>query len=395
MIQFTNGAGKRRSFRLGKITKRQAEAICKHVEVLNAAKISNLPVEEETARWLAGVDGLLRKKLAAVGLINDRGGISLKPFLGEWLKGRNELVKAKKLDPDSLRIEQGVCDGLQEFFNGDRLVREITEGDAADYRNWLLTSGSKSTKKCGTEIVVLKRKPLAESTTRKHCSIASKIFRYAMKKRMIDSNPFEAVPKANLATTKRASISTDDALKVMEQLPNTEWKLLFALSRWGGLRVGSEVRRLRWCDVLWDEQRILIHSHKTRRYAGHEQRIIPMFPELVSLLEQRFEEAGEGETLVIPFLVGRTDASLRKILLGAIKRAGLAPWPILWHSMRKARQNELERSHPSKAVCYWLGNSRAVADKHYLQVLPEDYARATVAPIVKTTAETVAQLLQK
>ena len=170
----------------------------------------------------------------------------------------------------------------------------------------------------------------------------------------------------------------------MGLLPNTEWKLLFALSRWGGFRVGSEPRRLNWDDVSWQGTTeipyptILIHSKKTKRYKGKETRIIPIFPELLPLLQDRYEQAEEGEELVLPFLVGRTDASLRKTLERAIDRAGLTQWPILWHSMRKARQNELERDHPSHIVAYWMGNSVKTAEKHYLHPDTDDYAKAIV-----------------
>ena len=35
-----------------------------------------------------------------------------------------------------------------------------------DFRNYLLTSGSRSVKRCGPEIVIFDRRPLAEATTR-------------------------------------------------------------------------------------------------------------------------------------------------------------------------------------------------------------------------------------
>jgi hypothetical protein len=36
----------------------------------------------------------------------------------------------------------------------------------------------------------------------------------------------------------------------------------------------------------------------------------------------------------------------------------------------------LEDNFPSHVVCYWMGNSKAVAKKHYLQVTEEHLARA-------------------
>jgi hypothetical protein len=238
----------------------------------------------------------------------------------------------------------------------------------------------------------MQRRPLGEPTVRKHCAVAARILNTAIRKKLIDANPFEDVPTANLGTARHAFIPAADATKVLNELPDTQFKLLFALSRWGGLRVGSEPRRLRWCDILWDEQKMLVHCQKNRRYPVHETRLTPLFPELLPLLEQRFDESAEGDSLVLPFLAGRTDASLRDPLMAAICGAGLTVWPKLWQNLRSTRQTELEDQFPTHVVCAWLGNSRAVAQKHYLQVTDEHYARAA-GSIVKTSAPRAANAL--
>jgi len=179
-----------------------------------------------------------------------------------------------------------------------------------------------------------------------------------------------------MATDKLTYIGEADAFKVLAALPTCQWRLLFALSRWGGLRVGSEVRLLTWSDVNWDQQKITVHSPKTIRHAGHEKRVIPMFPELARLLAERFEEAAEGDTLILPMLAGRSDASLRDTLMRAIKDAGLIVWPRLWHNLRSSRQTDLEDLFKPKVVCTWLGNSEAVSRKHYVQVTEKYYAKA-------------------
>ncbi|MEM9752351.1 MAG: hypothetical protein AAF916_03100 [Planctomycetota bacterium] len=50
-----------------------------------------------------------------------------------------------------------------------------------------------------------------------------------------------------------------------------------------------------------------------------------MFPELVTPFQHAFDAAEEGEALVLPFLAGRTEQSLRKPMARAITRAGLTP----------------------------------------------------------------------
>ena len=68
--------------------------------------------------------------------------------------------------------------------------------------------------------------------------------------------------------------------------------------------------------------------------------------------------------------------NLRTQLLRIIGRAGLKPWPKLWHNLRSSRQTELAETYPIHVVCAWLGNSRAVAQEHYLQVRDTHFAQA-------------------
>ncbi len=60
----------------------------------------------------------------------------------------------------------------------------------------------------------------------------------------------------------------------------------------------------------------------------------------------------------------------------AIRRAGLEPWPKLFHNLRATRETELAADFPLHIVCKWIGNSIQVATRHYLQVRDEDFERA-------------------
>jgi hypothetical protein len=71
------------------------------------------------------------------------------------------------------------------------------------------------------------------------------------------------------------------------------------------------------------------------------------------------------------------DTNLRTQLQKIIKRAGLTPWPKLWQNLRSTRQTELAETYPMHVVCQWIGNSQAVAAKHYLQVTDEHYLQAS------------------
>ncbi len=60
-----------------------------------------------------------------------------------------------------------------------------------------------------------------------------------------------------------------------------------------------------------------------------------------------------------------------------VKRAGLTPWPKLFHNLRASRQTELtQQGFAEHVVCEWLGNSQAVAREHYLRVTEADFEAA-------------------
>ena len=85
-------------------------------------------------------------------------------------------------------------------------------------------------------------------------------------------------------------------------------------------------------------------------------------------------------------------ANLRTQLMRIIKRAGLPPWPKLFHNLRASRETELAAEYPIHVACAWIGNSAAIAAKHYLQVTDADYDRgaggflATAKPGAKSGA---------
>ena len=175
-------------------------------------------------------------------------------------------------------------------------------------------------------------------------------------------------------------MSRELANEVIEACPDSQWKLLFALSRYGGLRCPSEHLGLRWSDIDWENGRIVVRSPKTEHHEGKEHRVMPLFPELRPYLEAVRDEANPG--MDVPFsdpIITRyrdVNANLRTQLLRIIGKAGLNPWPKLFQNLRATRQTELQEQFPTHVVCAWLGNSPRIAEKHYLQVTDQHFAEA-------------------
>ena len=361
----------RRTISLGTRSESRANRAKEFIQDLATARTTGELPEKETKRWLSNQSVKLRKRLAAVGLIDDAASDDSQPMtLGQFLRDYiNCYGPAKK--PATVTTWKQCERLLLEYFLADKPLEAFTAGDTEDFRNYLLT---RSGAKCGAR----KAKPLSEATTRRRCGCAKGFFAYAVAKGIIDRNPFDnpKVPTTSPKGKQKVFVSEDDAHQVMEQLPTAEWRLLFALARWGGMRVPSEPESLRWSDIDFDGLRINFRSPKTEHHDGKDRREIPLFPELLEPLQEVFEKCEPGIDYVLPFLRRVTGTALRKPLKAALKRAHVEPWPKLWNALRASRTTELRDSFPSHVVDAWMGHDDIIATKHYTQVLDTHFDKA-------------------
>ncbi|MGE5296294.1 MAG: tyrosine-type recombinase/integrase, partial [Solirubrobacterales bacterium] len=248
---------------------------------------------------------------------------------------------------------------LVDFFGADKPIASITPYDAEQWRRELTRLG------------------LSEATARKRAGTAKLFFSTAVKRRAITENPFAGLKSAAISNeSRRYFLGRADADKIMEACPDTEWRLIFVLARFAGLRTPSETLALKWTDIL--EDKILVHSSKTERHEGKAVRFVPLFPELREPLKEAFDQAEPGEVYCISRHRKRS-CNLRTQFQRIIERAGLKPWPKLFQNLRSTRETELAESWPLHVVVAWLGNSQLVAAKHYLQVTDEHFRKASQA----------------
>jgi integrase len=353
-ILFVASDGKRKTIRLGKTSLKQAEAFKLKLEALIAGRFS-CSIDSETARWIADLPDDIHNKLSAVGLVTQRASVTsqtLEKFLNEYTQSRSDVKH------NTQTVYGRTVNHLITHFGSDRLLSDITPGQADEWRLYLV--------KCG----------LAQNTTNRTCGIARQFFRAAQRRKLIDENPFSEL-KSSVGSNKAREyfLSRQDAEKVIETCPDTQWRLIFTLARYGGLRTPSEILLLKWADVNWEKHRILVHSPKTEHHPGGESRLIPIFPELYPHLLAAYEEAETGTEYVITSY-RKAGLNLRTQLMRIIAKAGLKPWPKLFQNLRSTRETELTEHWPEHVVCNWLGNTRIVARKHYLQITDEHFEKA-------------------
>ena len=362
-IRFYDGNGKRKQIRLAGINKATAEQIGRHVKVLNAAKTSNdRSLDRQTALWLADVGQTIHDKLAAAGLVEQRVSSNLGDFIAGYIERRSDVEPGTVTNYHQVRLN------LVAFFGYEKPLRDITERDAAEFRTWLETAEGQS-----------------ENTLRRRCGRARQFFTAAIKAKLIEENPFDGMPVSVGGSKDKARFITEaESQKILKACPDLQWRLIFSLCRYGGVRCPSEILALTWENILWDSQRIIVTAPKTKRYAGHETRVIPMFPELAGVLNEAYEMAFdrlEDKSAVVsgPVVTRYSSASqnLRTTFDKIIKRAGLVPWPKPFQNLRATRETELMESYPSHVVVAWIGHSETVARKHYLQVTDANFERAT------------------
>jgi integrase len=352
-ILFVNGSGDRKAVRVGKIGIKAAETIRVRIEALNASIVSNTPMDGETAAWLRGIGDDLHGKLAAVSLVAPRQTARLGKFLETFIDNRKATVK-----PNTITSLNQARQRLIDHFGTERDLRNITPADA---EAWAAVLAEK----------------YATATAGRTIKRAKQFFKAALRDKLVSENPFIDLKASGQANKERqAFIDRESIQRVIEAAPNAEWRLIIALSRYGGLRCPSEHLALRWQDVDWSRDRFLVRSAKTEHHADAGERWVPIFPELRPYLAEAFELADEGEVYVIGGYRS-VHVNMRMQLKRIIKRAGLKPWPRLFHNLRASRQTELTAEYPLHVVCEWIGNSAAVAAEHYLTVRETDFERAT------------------
>lgn len=361
---------RKRAIWLGGYSKRQAETVKNHVEHLLTARAANLPADLHTAQWLGNIGAELRGKLVKADVIeptaDDRGPVTLGPFLEQYISSR------KDVKPEThATYRQGVR-SLVEYFGANRRLNSITGGDAELWRVWQATEGNQRDND---------RTEIADNTVRRRTGLARQFFAHAIKRKLITENPFDGLPATVHGNSKRQRfISAETIYEALRFATCAELRAVIALSRFAGIRVPSEVVTLSWNDVDLEAGRLTIHAPKTEHHENGGVRVCPIFPELRPFLQELSDRVNPGIDcpLSTPVITRWRDSAqnLRTPFLKLLKKAGIEAWPKLFHNLRATRETELLAQFPVKDVCAWIGNTEAVAMKHYAMATADSFQRA-------------------
>lgn len=357
IIQFVAADGKKRpKIRLGKVPMRTAEAVKLKVETLVTSTIIGHAIDDETARWIASLDVTMADKLCRVGLLPKREYATIENFITGYIDSRTDV------EPETRRAWRQVRDRLVTRFGDSMPLKRISKEDAADWRQELINAG------------------LADATVRKYTGYVKHFCSVAVERELLAASPFDKLISGSVGNDERQQlVSREEVQQLIDICPNAEWRLIVVLSRYGGLRCPSEHLRLRWCDIDWEHGLMTVTSPKTKK-KGKPKRLVPIFDEVRPFLEECFDQAEPGAVFVLSKYRSPSGAYIRKRLEVLVERAGLTKWPRITHNLRASRQTELERDNPTHVVCAIMGNTPAVAHRHYLQTNVDDLMKAAGRP---------------
>jgi len=359
--------GQRKTLRLGNIPKKDAVTVAHMIERLLTAKRLGIPLDSQTVGWLARISDDLHDRLARAGLVEPRQRTTLGDLLERYFAARMDVKSATRI-----MWQQAGAD-LLAFFGGDCKIANINRDAAEAFKNYLVN------------------RRLAPSTISRRLQRARQFFTWAVDNGLIDTNPFAKVKHAaGNPLERRRYVTLEEMQRLIDAAPNWVWRTIIALCRFGGLRCPSEVLSLRWEDVDLPGGRMIVTSPKTEHHPGGGRRVVPIFVRLRPYLEEAWDHA-EGHTHVIPENLylkasrgpnGWVNCNLRTQFERIIRRAGLKPWPRLFHNLRASCETDLASEFPIATVCKWIGNTVAIAAKHCVEPLGEHFQRAAgLAPL--------------
>ncbi len=240
---------------------------------------------------------------------------------------------------------------LVDYLGKDMAISELTVGDAKAFRQHLVDNGK------------------SEATVSSRIKIMKAYYNVAVDNEFLTSSPFAKVKSGKQDKNRFVYVPVGDIEVLLENVPCPEWRAMIILWRFGGLRA-QEPLHLTWDCVDWENKRLTVKDVKRR-----QERIIPLWPRVEIALSELFALAVEGQPRIITKY--KAGQKLGTQMVRFIKHASLTIWEKPIQNLRASCQNDLELSGiRMTAICQWIGNSKAVAQNHYLKVTDSDFDNA-------------------
>ena len=340
--------------------KKDAQTFKNKCDALVAAVRLNESLEDSLITWLEKQPEEIRAKLIRAGLLA-AGNKDKKPKqLGEWCE--YYITPEFVSDKETRRKLNNVKRKLIIFFGKTRLLKSISKLDARRFVDALTKSRSDG----GFELSAATTGPRAVGYVRQ-------IFAAAVDDDVIKYDPFKQ-KKISATVGRGRGVFVPRAVrqKIYEVLPDNIWRLRHLLICENGLACPSELNHLRWCDIDWSQQSMIVYKQKTKKH-----RKAGIMPAVLPLLRSVFDSASEGSEFVVPSL---TNTHMARMYNKFIIQADVQPWECLFVSLRKSAVNDAHDwaqlvGIPTHVIDEWFGHTKAVSDKYYKAANENHYSK--------------------
>ena len=319
-LEFSFNGSKRYRLHLGHISGRDAEDVRRRiVEVIEDVRLSRSH-SGSLCDWLNSLSPNFQKVLIKAGLLK-RSKLG-ETRLGNFIKDHEAGSGVK----DSTKLTyKNVYRNLLEHFGPDRTLASIGRPDAIGFKEFL--QGPKA---------AYGKRPLAHATVGRRVIMARQFFTVALNKELIAINPFVGVKGGHQRNPERLEfIEAERVDELVAAADTQDWKLILLLARYGGIRIPSELVHLRWQNVDFRQERILIHSVKTAHHPGKDKRYIPLFDELRQpLLDARARGVSPYDFVIEKEKYRQPRANLRSQFDRIAERSGVQDWAKAFQNQR-------------------------------------------------------------
>lgn len=371
--------GKRKAVRMGPLPADEADEAKRRLSLLEAAFKADKAPDPVTAAWVASLNETLHRRVLSTGLAGEGGNKppkckqTLTVLIAKW-QPTLDVTEA------TYRNYKMVTRSLRDFFGDDREVATITPAEADAFAKWLRVKGRRQGDK-----------PLSRAATSRRLRQARTILQFAVRLRWIEESPFshiksrgETNPLRNYYVTQRLV----DA--IIKACPDPELAAMVALCRYVTFRGLSEFAGLKWGDIHFGREEVLVKSPKTQRHPGGESRIAPIGPaavvgkseEVVAMaakakaaIDRLWDASPKGVEYVFPRLREVSSAAINQKLEAVCRDIGVAMWCKPWPNMRASCETDWVLAGVSIfETARWTGHSPDIALKHYNRIAKDRVA---------------------
>jgi integrase len=155
----------------------------------------------------------------------------------EWLSDRG-----RELRPSTMHDYRGVAKTLRSYF-AEKTLDAISTDDVNAFREHLLDQGRSA------------------RTTNKILTLLHGVFKLAMERGTVTSNPVAVARKAKQGRRKLGQyLQASEVLLLAQHAPTPQERVLYEVAAWTGLRWG-ELRALRWGDVRFSDSIVYVNRN--------------------------------------------------------------------------------------------------------------------------------------